>query len=99
MSKAPPPAYYWANFAAGTVDERTEPPATDEQARAYIPQDAATQAHYDRLRDQGTTPAGAIRALVTQALDAWHPPRPCPLCFPAPRCSCWRSQPEERRAA
>lgn len=79
----------WVNFVTGTLDERT-PPETDAEACAYIPQDGATQARYRALRDAGDTPVTAIRAIVSAALDTWHPPPPCPRCYPQ-SCHCWRT--------
>lgn len=89
----------WANFATGRMDWRPEPPTTDAEASQYIPQDAATQAQYLALRDQGATPVQAIRTIITEALATWRPPKPCPLCYPAPVCTCWRSATSRESAA
>jgi hypothetical protein len=74
--KTAPPAYYlWHNFVTEMDDQRTAPPDTDIEARQYIPQDAETLALYDWLRAQETSPAGAIRAIVTRALEQFQPER------------------------
>ena len=57
----------WWNFESGRMEMRQTAPATDEEARRYIPQDAATQMIYLLERCRGAT---VVEAMICALKDA-----------------------------
>ena len=57
----------WHNYVTGTTDSRY--PATDETARQYIPQDAATQGMYQAGRAMGMSILEALQDALKAGLS------------------------------
>jgi hypothetical protein len=72
----------WHNFATGQTDWRDSIPATDEEAKQYLPQDPAALNLYDLYRLRGDSIEDAfiatLRALTGQGAsrNANDPPPP-----------------------
>jgi hypothetical protein len=54
---------YWHNFVTGEADYRTAP-ATDEEAKQYLPQDPAALSRYDLYRQRGDSVTDAYIAVL-----------------------------------
>ena len=59
----------WWNFETGQMEMRQDAPGTDEEARRYIPQDAATQLVYLVERCRGATVLEAMLEALKDAVE------------------------------
>jgi hypothetical protein len=76
ISTTPPPFESmsgWHNFATGQTDWRDSAPATDEEAKQYLPQDMAVQNLYSLYRQRGDSVEDAAIAVLRAVTGQGEP--------------------------